>query len=409
MKANLRLLVTFADNADPPVVGACLSANFPTTSALDGIAYSKFNSSVLYCPNAKQGDDEFSFDQLFWDMGHENFKKFFVMLGTMKGRDLTSTREVIRSRRQLDQSLKDIEQEMEVCLTNIENIEIFQRKMKTCDHKMEATKNFTVEQTVMRHRKLRCPNGFFAYNCDACKDTCERFITGNSSLHKKKRRCEKKACKCPPSDHYLEEREWCKIPEKVSKTLQDMKAQYELNYDGKMTAEKILNACSEDLQVARAKVLSLLEQVAKNVDLLESTALRSNVLSPSDYLSLMRSRVLEEQAPGYLTRLETLDDLQRMLAGGSSQPIRSTVTRPNQELTRQSPNTDRESYSAVTSKYGQTSNKGQTTQPPSVFSDGRESKPGIFQRTADFFGLGKTAESDNRLTQQKEKNKTWKV
>ncbi|KAK4030171.1 hypothetical protein OUZ56_023149 [Daphnia magna] len=84
MKDNLRLLVTFADNADPPVVGACLSANFPTTSASDGIAYSKFNISVLYCSNAKQGDDEFSFDELFWYMSHENFKKFFFMLETMK-------------------------------------------------------------------------------------------------------------------------------------------------------------------------------------------------------------------------------------------------------------------------------------------------------------------------------------
>ncbi|KAI9550823.1 hypothetical protein GHT06_005404 [Daphnia sinensis] len=393
MKANLRLLVTFADNADPPVVGACLSANFPTTSASGSIAYSKFNSSVLYCPNAKQGDDEFSFDQLFWDMGHENFKKFFNMLETMKGRDLTSTREVIRSRHQLEQSLKDIEQEMEVCLTKIENIEVFQRKMKTYDHNMEATKNFKVEQTVMRSRKFNCEKGFFAYNCDACKDTCERFITKKSSLHKTKRRCEKKACKCPASDHYVEEREWRMISEKVSKTLQDMKAEYELNCEGKMTAEKILNACSEDLQIARAKVLSLLEQVAKNVDLLESTALRSNVLSPSDYLSLMRSRVLEEQAPGYLTRLETLDDLQRMLAGGSSQPIRSTVARPNQELTRQSPNTDRESYSAATSNYSQAYSKGQTTQPTPVYGDGTECKPGrsLTSKVGSFFGLGKTA------------------
>ncbi|KAK4030183.1 hypothetical protein OUZ56_023160 [Daphnia magna] len=382
MKDNLRLLVTFADNADPPVVGACLSANFPTTSASDGIAYSKFNSSVLYCSNAEQGDDEFSFDQLFWDMGHENFKKFFYMLERMKGRDLTSTREVIHSRRQLEQSLKDIEQEMEVCLTNIENIEIFQRKMKTCGHNMEATKNFTVEQTVLRRRKLNCEKGFFAYNCKKCRKTCERRVTKKSSLHKEKRPCENKACKCPPSDHSVEEREWGLICEKVSMTLQDMKAQYESNCKGMMTAEKLLNLCTEDLHVARAKVLSLLEQVAENVRLLESTALRSNVLSPSDYLSLMRSRVQEEQAPGYMTRLETLDDIQRMLASGTSQPIRSTAAMPNQEFTLQSSNTERVSDSGITPYHGQAYHKEQTKQ--STRSHDKESKPGFFKKYLQF-------------------------
>ncbi|KAK4030174.1 hypothetical protein OUZ56_023151 [Daphnia magna] len=416
MKDNLRLLVTFADNADPPVVGACLSANFPTTSASDGIAYSKFNSSVLYCSNAEQGDDEFSFDQLFWDMGHENFKKFFDMLERMKGRDLTSTREVIHSRRQLEQSLKDIEQEMEVCLTNIENIEIFQRKMKTCGHNMEATKNFTVEQTVQRLRKFNCPKGFFAYNCEKCQKTCEWRVTKKSSLHKEKRPCENKACKCLPSDHYVDEWEWCLIPEKVSMTLQDVKAQYESNCKGMMTAEKILNACTEDLLMARAKVLSLLEQVAKNVDLLESTALRSNVLSPSDYLSLMRSRVQEEQAPGYMTRLETLDDIQRMLAGGTSQPIRSTAPMPNQGFRLLSSNTERVSDSSVTPSYGQAYNKEPSlpaTQPTPVYGDVSESKSGRSSTSkgwaSSFFGIGKPAESDNQSQQQKKKNETWKV
>ena len=63
--------------------------------------------------------------------------------------------------------------------------------------------------------------------------------------------------------------------------------------------------------MAKAKVFSLLDQVGENVRSLESTALRSNSLSPSDYLRLMRSRVTEEQAPGYLIRLETLTELQK--------------------------------------------------------------------------------------------------
>ncbi|XP_057377816.1 uncharacterized protein LOC130699582 [Daphnia carinata] len=380
MKSNLRLLVTFADNADPPVVGACLSANFPATS--DGIAYSKFNSSVLYCSNVKQGDDEFSFDQLFWDMGHDNFKKFFDMLEGMNGRNLTSTREVIHSRHQLEQSLKDIEEEMEVCLIKIENIEIFQRKMKTCGYNMEATKNFTFEQTVMRRRKFSCPKGYLAYNCQRCNDTCEKLVKKTSSLHQTKRRCEIAACRCPPYDHSVQDMEYRMVPEKVTTTLLDMKAQYQSNYEGKMDAEKMLDVCSDELQIARVKVLTLLEQVAKNVKSLESTALRSNVVSPSDYLSLMRSRVMEEQAPGYMTRLETLDDIQQMLANGTSQPVHSTRARDNRQPTSQSTNSS--SYPAAASNYGQEYNIPPPTQYEPVSGDHEESKP---KGKLGFFGL----------------------
>jgi hypothetical protein len=80
-----------------------------------------------------------------------------------------------------------------------------------------------------------------------------------------------------------------------------MKAEYESNYDDKMTIEQLLANCLIELDVTKAKVLSLLDQVGINARKLDSTALRSNALSPADYLSLMRSRVAEEQAPGYLT------------------------------------------------------------------------------------------------------------
>ena len=63
--------------------------------------------------------------------------------------------------------------------------------------------------------------------------------------------------------------------------------------------------------MTKAKLFSLLDQVGETFRSLESTALRSNALSPADYLSLLRSRVAEEQKPGYLTRLETLQELQR--------------------------------------------------------------------------------------------------
>ncbi|XP_046463233.1 uncharacterized protein LOC124209330 [Daphnia pulex] len=309
VKENMRLLVTFADNADPPVVEACLAANFPVTSASAGITFSKFNSSVLYASNQNQGD--FCFDELFWDMGQENFYKFFTMLEEMNGRNLKSTREVIQRRQQLEQSLKDIETELEGALSTIEGMEEIHRKLRECDNKIEANKNFVLEKTEVRNVEVKCDKGFSAYNCKQCKKTCEKPA---KIINFERKMCTDRNCYCPPSAHVYQNFSLLKTTAKVTTTLLDMKAEYESNHNRKLKTEDIMASCLDDLNMAKGKVLSLLEQVGANAKSLDSTALRSNALSPAEYLSLMRSRVLEEQKPGYLTRLQTLTELQQSLA-----------------------------------------------------------------------------------------------
>jgi GTP-binding protein EngB required for normal cell division len=315
IKENIRLLVTFADNADPPVVEACRAGNFPVTSVSAGIIFSKFNSSVLYA-STEQQEEDLCFDELFWDMGQENFSKFFSMLEGMNGRNLESTREVIQRRTLLEESLKDIEQELEVCLFNIENIETFQRKMKECGQKMESSKHFAIENMKICYSRVPCQNGFYAYNCRNCQKTCESpiYSANPTKLPKQKKFCSHLACAHPSSEHDYEQVEIRRTTKKTKKTLLDMKAKFESSSNEKMTNERLLTDCSENLEVAKAKVFSLLDQVGENVRSLESTALRSNTLSPTDYLSLMRSRVAEEQKPGYQIRLETLSELQQSLA-----------------------------------------------------------------------------------------------
>ncbi|EFX70719.1 hypothetical protein DAPPUDRAFT_256809 [Daphnia pulex] len=283
VKENIRLLVTFADNAHPSVVEACLAANFPVTSTSAGITFSKFNCSVLYASNRQHEEDGPCFDELFWDMSQEHFHKFFTMLEGMNGKDLKSTRNVIQSRRLLGQSLKDIEQELEVCLVKIENMEIFNREIRECRHKMETNTNFSFEKTEMRPTMFTCEKRFFAYNCRRCSDTCEKPNKLKYSERQQKRKCE--LCTCPASEHEYQTFEWRLTPVKITTTPKDMKAEYESNYDRKVFVEQLLADNLDELNVAKAKVFSLLEQMGINVRSLESTALRSNALTPSDYLN----------------------------------------------------------------------------------------------------------------------------
>ena len=282
----------------------------PVATASAGIVYSKFNSAVLYASN----DKEESFDELFWDMGRENFFKFFSMLGEMKGKDLVSTRKVIKSRNLLKQSLAAIENELKECQDNIqeclEDMETFRRKIRVCDQKMESTMNFTVKRTETLLTKVYCDEGFFAYNCRKCKrKTCKQPVRGKGN----KELCRDKTCGCPPSEHFFQPFEWRQVEATETKTSEKMKKEYEAICSDKKAVEELLEARSFELDMATAKVLSLLEQVSATTSSLDSTALRYNAISPADYLSLMRSKVMEEQMPGYLTRLETLNRLQKIL------------------------------------------------------------------------------------------------
>ena len=312
-KDNFRLLVTFADDSDPPVVEACRESHFPMTSPLVGITYNKFNNSALYA-TTQGGEDG---NELFWVMGQENYENFFKMLEGMDCKDLKSTRQVVQRRQKLEQSLKNIKRELELYFVEIENVGLFVEHVKHYGYDKESVKQITIEKTVMRPTKLNCKKGFVAYNCHRCSTTCEEPIesTRNHEVSASQRQCNKpdEICKCQGDDHSYEEFVWRNVPVKVKMTLENMKTEFELNYKGTFTTEELLVKCSEELSQTKAKVLSLLEQVGVTTRSLESAALRSNALSPADYISMMRSRVAEEQAPGYLVRLDTLTELQNNL------------------------------------------------------------------------------------------------
>ena len=310
-KDNIRLLVTFADNADPPVIEACRVAHFPMSSPSDGIIYSKFNSSVLYASNEENGES--SFDELFWDMGQENFANFFKMLEGMNGKDLKSTRQVIQQCQILQQSLKDIEQQLEVYFEKIEKEDLILEKMKTAHgYKLKGTAQYFNPEKKIR---VKCDEGRVGYNCKLCQQTCEeRILLKNPEKIYRQKPCQ--SCYCLSRNHSTERFVWQKVSGNIKTPVQDSAMK-----------DITISKHKEELSQTKAKVIDLLNQVGDSGRLLDSAALRSNALTPADYLRLMRSRVAEEQKPGYLIRLETLTDLQQMMVE-TSLPIPEDDTIP---------------------------------------------------------------------------------
>ncbi|KAJ3595638.1 hypothetical protein NHX12_004941 [Muraenolepis orangiensis] len=128
---NIWILVTFADGQLPPVLTAINESGWPCPKRKDGLpVHFKFNNSTVFANNkvadsALDGDDdedgEVNFDKMFWAMGTKSMKNFFAALNIIETQSLILTKEVLRQRGQLEntiENLQKIKQESQILQTH---------------------------------------------------------------------------------------------------------------------------------------------------------------------------------------------------------------------------------------------------------------------------------------------------
>ncbi|XP_072317598.1 uncharacterized protein [Eucyclogobius newberryi] len=92
---NIMILVTFADDLQPPV----LEAAVPWPRTEDGLpVHYKFNNSALFVLSQTSSDPT---EESFWRMGNKNMEAFFSKLEKTQPNDLSLTREVEQRRLRL--------------------------------------------------------------------------------------------------------------------------------------------------------------------------------------------------------------------------------------------------------------------------------------------------------------------
>ena len=150
VEESITFLLTFSDSQFLPVLKAIVEANLPCLidSQTGYPTHHKFNNSAFFCWNRESRyNTSDKFNKFFWDMGIENFEKFFTSLTTTKTKSLSLTKQVLEERKQLKVTLE----ELTSCLDNLtpsENVllETFQKSM---DKKEKAVLE-TVEALTKR-------------------------------------------------------------------------------------------------------------------------------------------------------------------------------------------------------------------------------------------------------------------
>ncbi|XP_078121146.1 uncharacterized protein LOC144527130 isoform X2 [Sander vitreus] len=121
---NIRVLVTFADGQQPPVLVAINDSGVPCPKTKDGLPiHFKFNNSALFVDNKSSAadssgeDDDRGFDHMCWNMGTKGMKKFFAALHVidtkslimMQEANITENNDIMR----LSEALQNIAVELE--------------------------------------------------------------------------------------------------------------------------------------------------------------------------------------------------------------------------------------------------------------------------------------------------------
>uniref|UniRef100_A0A7N6B5I6 AIG1-type G domain-containing protein n=1 Tax=Anabas testudineus TaxID=64144 RepID=A0A7N6B5I6_ANATE len=284
---NIRVLVTFADGQRPPVLEAINVSGVPCPKTEDGLpAHFKFNNSALL-------------DHLFWEIGRKHMKKFFAALNLMDSKDLTLTKEVLRDRQQLEETVENLQKQIKDGLAKLG--EIKETTDKIIEHKAEiTTENFEFDISVKKPARVPVPHVEDLFNnCQQCHVTCHCLHVDegkNCATADSDGSCTVCPGKCSWSVHFIQKYRW----------------EYQ-EVQEKQAVKKLYQVLLDTLRVehnrVQVEVKRQIESSAENLNRLKDIDLRPDPLSSHDYIDLLIKGEKSESKPGWTLRTSYLMEL----------------------------------------------------------------------------------------------------
>ncbi|EFX69484.1 hypothetical protein DAPPUDRAFT_30479, partial [Daphnia pulex] len=296
IKDNIRLMVTFSDNSEPPVLEAIKIANIPCPidPATGAILYHKFNNSVFYESNRNDHETN-QVNETYFNMTVKAFEKFFHDLGQMETKSLTMTREVLEERKGLDFLVEGLQTKSELKLTQVEELEQIKKALKENQDQMEANKDFEFEVEFFVPKETDISGtGQFTTNCETCQTTCH--FPCQQARDEGKHLCSVMdssgtcmICKCPWNVHF------------------NQKYRYEMT----LTNERLLENIKKEIAEHEKQLLALTQATYQHIRRLNEIALRPHILSTSDYIDLLIDGEKNKPHSERNQRISTLQKLRK--------------------------------------------------------------------------------------------------
>ena len=303
MKDNIFTMVTFADSADPPVIGAIKEAEIPCTE------YFQFNNSALYTVNTN------TFAQMFWNMGVKSFEHFFNMFEESQAVSLKLTREVLDQREHLEVVIIGLHSQIQAGMLKINNLKQEQKILQENEEKIQANKNFMYEVEEDCMEKVKLDHGKYVTICFKCNFTChypcgipngdDKYRCAAMNIPKNETTtC--KACpgKCAWQQHNNAEYRLEVKRKNVQKCYENVKKKYYEAEGGKVKVENVIAGMEEDIQTHFQIMLQNIIEAHSCIQRLDEIALKRHPLNDVGYIDLLIEAELRERKSGFEERVE---------------------------------------------------------------------------------------------------------
>ncbi|XP_049455469.1 uncharacterized protein LOC125902864 isoform X1 [Epinephelus fuscoguttatus] len=319
---NIRVLVTFAEVQKPPVLEAVKASGVPCPQTKEGQPlHFKFNNSTLFADNKSsaeggmsEDDEDGSFDKMFWDMGTKSMKRFFAALNVMDTKSLTMTKEVLRERQQLENSVENLQTQVRVGLAKLEELKETTDKLKEHEAEISRNENFEFEVTVMKPvQKDISGSGNYITNCQQCHFTCHYPCKIPSDADKARcdamgpdGKCKECPGQCNWNVHFNQKYKWeyKKVTEKL--TVTELKEKYLHAKEAKAPVEVLIEKLRAAYDNVHKQVVKFMERSAQCLNRLKEIALKPNPLSTSEFIDMLIEGEKSEAKPGWKQRVQSL-------------------------------------------------------------------------------------------------------
>ncbi|KAL7386731.1 hypothetical protein ABVT39_012629 [Epinephelus coioides] len=319
---NIRVLVTFADGQKPPVLEAIKASRVPCPKTTEGQPlHFKINNSALFADNKSsaeggmsEDDKDESFDKMFWDMGTKSMKRFFAALNVMDTKSLTMTKEVLRERQQLENSVENLQTHVRLGLAKLEELKETTDKLKEHEAEISRNENFEFEVTVTKpFQKDISGSGNYITNCQQCRVTCHypcKIPNDADKAHCAAMgpdgNCTECPGKCNWNVHFNQKYKWKYKEVTEKRTVTELKEKYLQANKAKAPVEALIGKLRAEYDDVQTQVGKFLERSAQCLNRLKEIALKPNPLSTSEYTDMLIEGEKSEAKPGWKQRVQSL-------------------------------------------------------------------------------------------------------
>lgn len=305
-------MTTFTDGGKQPVMESIRAACIPYKEKF------KFNNSALYSPPSNE-----KFDEMFWDMGTENFKRFFDCLSEVKPVSIRLSQEVLDQREKLQTIIVGLQTQIQVGMSKIDLLRQEQKVLEVNKAKIKANEEFTYVVEELKLHEIELEPGDRATNCLKCNFTCHHpcyIANEKGKFYKcaamKNLEDENTTCEvCPGECAWQQHRNMpCRLElqrKKVTKQYSDLKEKYDKAVEGKTQAESMITNMEKEIKDLFNKILQNIQKAHRCTKRLDEIALKPNPLTDVEYINLLIESEKLDKKDGFMKRIAYYEEVRK--------------------------------------------------------------------------------------------------